>query len=176
MVYSVNLKGETNIIKTLMYAFDDAVHGVSGKAKEGRILERPQVANRVACACAGKKSLLIRYNGHMEGLGNIIKNILTFAPDMKIGISCDKCPEAITLLKEQYPEFKIAAEYDPRQYDGHLVMCDHIFKLTSTDKEDSYIDPWCNVIYSEDDFVYARSFEQTKKLFVMCKKTLMMLP
>lgn len=174
MIYSVNLKDETNIIKTLMYAFDDAVHGVTGKAKEGRILNRPQVPNRVEMACAGKKSMLIRYNGHMEGLGNVIQNIRKFAPDMKIGVSCDKCPETATLLMEQYPNCEVTTEYKPEHYDGHLIMCDHIFKLAATDATDSYIDPWCNVIYSEDDFVYAKSFAQTRDLFVMCKKILLL--
>lgn len=174
MIYSVNLKGETNIVKTLMYAFDDAVHGVRGKAAEGKVLERPEVPNRVAEACKDKQSLLIRFNGHYEGLGNIIKNIRKFAPEMKITISTiDRAKEA-RQLTEQYADCVITEVYEPEQYDGHLVMCDHIFKLTADMPQDCYIDPWCNVIYSEDDFVYAKSFEQTRKLFVLCKKDILL--
>ena len=75
MIYSVNLKGETNIVKTLMYAFDDAVHGICGKAAEGKILPRPKVCNRLKLMLGKAESVIIKFNGDMEGLGNIIRSI-----------------------------------------------------------------------------------------------------
>lgn len=174
MIYSVNLKGETNIIRTLMYAFDDAVHGVTGKATEGKIFDRPAVPNRVEEACRGKQSLLLRFNGHYEGLGNVMRNIRKFSPEMKVTISTIDHPEEMDLLKEQYPDCKIVNDYTPEKYDGHMVMCNHIFKLSSDMPQDSYIDPWCNIIFSEEDFVYAKSFEQTRKLFLTCKKDILL--
>lgn len=173
MIYSVNLKGEYNIIKTLMYAFDDAVHGGTGKAADGKILERPVVPNRVEEACRGKQSLLIRFQGRYEGLSNIIKSIRNFAPQMKITISAVDNIEKAKQLKEQYPDCEIVNTYKPECYDGHLVMCDHIFKLAPDMPQDIYIDPWCNIIYNEEDFAYAKNFEQARRLFVMCKKGLL---
>ncbi len=174
MIYSVNLKGETNIVKTLMYAFDDAVHGVRGKAAEGKILDRPEVPNRVEEALKNKKDVIIRYNGNMEGLGNIVKNISKFAPDIKMAISTIDCPEEFERLQTQYPQCEIVRDYVPEKYDSHLVMCEHIFKLTPDLPRDSYIDPWCNIIYTQEDFIYASSFEQTRKLFVLCKKDIIL--
>ena len=175
MIYSVNLKGEYNIIKTLMYAFDDAVHGGTGKAADGKILERPVVPNRVEEACRGKQSLLIRFQGRYEGLSNIIKSIRNFAPQMKITISAVDNIEKAKQLKEQYPDCEIVNTYKPECYDGHLVMCDHIFKLAPDMPQDIYIDPWCNIIYNEEDFAYAKNFEQARRLFVMCKRGLLCL-
>ncbi len=172
MIYSVNLKGERNIIKTLMHAFDDAVHGVRGKAKDGVILDRPVVPNRLKTALDGKQSVLIRFNGHMEGLGNIIKNIRGFAQDMQIGVATDD-PKQAESIRNQYPDIRVEDEYMPECYEAHLLMCDHIFKLTADMPQDNYIDPWCNLIYSAEDFIYASSFEQTRDLFVLCKKELL---
>lgn len=173
MIYSVNLKGERNIIKTLMHAFDDAVHDIRGKATEGTILPRPAVANRLQEALTGKDSVLIKFNGHQEGLGNIIKNIRGFKADMKIGVATEDLTLAES-VKSQYPGIDVESEYQPEKYADHLVMCDHIFKLTADMPRDHYIDPWCNLIYSADDFIYASSFEQTKDLFLLCKKELLM--
>ena len=177
MIYSVNLKGETNIVRTLMYAFDDAAHGVRGKASEEKILNRPVVPNRVKEAMSACGSVLIMFNGNYEGLGNIIRNLRSFAKDLKIGISLGVQDDAGTeqkTLQAQYPDCKVCAEYQPEKYDRHMLMCEHIFKLPEDAKEDVYIDPWCNIIYSPEDFVYCKSFEQTKKLFLLCRKEILL--
>lgn len=177
MIYSVNLKGETNIVRTLMYAFDDAVHGVRGKASEEKILNRPAVPNRVKEAMSACGSVLIMFNGNYEGLGNIIRNLRSFAKDLKIGISLGVQDDAGTeqkTLQAQYPDCEVCAEYQPEKYDRHMLMCEHIFKLPEDAKEDVYIDPWCNIIYSPEDFVYCKSFEQTKKLFLLCRKEILL--
>lgn len=174
MIYSVNLKGETNIVKTLMFAFDDAVHGVRGKAAEGKILPRPAVPNRLQEALSGKQSVAIRFNGHYEGLGNIVRAIRKFSADMEITISATDCADETQRLQALYPDCKVEEGWQPEQSDAHLLMCSHIFKLTADMPADWYIDPWCNIIYSAEDFIYAGSFEQTKKLFLLCKKGLLL--
>jgi len=184
MIYSVHLKGEDNIVRTLMYAYDDAVHGVRGKTRDERILPRPKVENRVKLALQDAKSVIIKYNGDMEGIGNIVRNIRSFALDMKITIAVPdeaemranehftdhdvmlQCEE----LQNQFPKDTITTQYTPEGYDQHLIMCDHIFKMTKGMEQDNYIDSWCNIIFSEADFVYAKSFEQTKELFLLCKR------
>ena len=167
MIYSLNLKGETNVIKTLMHAYDDAVHGVSGKAGEGRILDRPPVPNRLSEAIGEGRSVLIRFNGNYEGLGNVVRNIEKISGEIKVTISTCDVPSEYETVRGQYPGNCVANDYNPSEFDLQLTMCEHIFKLTQDAVKDNYIDPWCNIIYSDDDFVYARSFEQTRKLFVL---------
>lgn len=182
MIYSVNLKGETNIVKTLMYAFDDAVHGVRGRAAEGKILTRFPVENRLELALRDCTSVLIRFNGDFEGLGNIIRNIKKLHADMRIGISAEAnllrqhetTQDLLKQVKEQYQTAEVSEEYRPQLYDKHLIMCEHIFSLSSDATEDTYIDSWCNIIYTPEDFMYCRSFEQTKELFLLCKKDILL--
>lgn len=182
MIYSVNLKGETNIVKTVMYAFDDAVYGIRGKAAEYKILPRFPVPNRVELALEGCESVLIKFNGIYEGLGNIIRNIRGFHQDMRIGISVCSCDDSdgncigriMQQVEEQYADCEVSIDYCPEMYDTHLVMCNHIFDLSEEEFEDIYIDPWCNIIYSIDDYIYSKSFEQTKELFLLCKKDILL--
>lgn len=173
MVYSVNLKGEINIVKTLMYAFDDAIHDVTGKAADYKILPRPAVPNRLEQALKGGTSVLIKFNDDYEALGNIIKNIRKFAPDMQLGISVKGCKASAIEVQKQCEDATIETIYCPDHYDKHLIICDHIFKITSDMPQDIYIDAWCNIIFSANDFIYASSFEQTKELFLSCKKGLL---
>lgn len=172
MIYSVNLKGETNIVKTVMYAFDDAIHKVSGRAAENRILPRQKVPNRVQMALEKSENVLIEFDGNFEGLGNIIRNIHQFAPDMEITIAVGN-EDMIEQVQRQFTECKVVAIYLPKDFEQHLVMCEHIFKITADMPRNNYIDAWCNMIFSEDDFLYASSFEQTKELFLLCKKDLL---
>lgn len=186
MIYSVNLKGEKNIIKTVMHAFDDAVHGVSGRATEGKILPRNLVVNRVQLALKNAKNVVIKFNGNFEGLGNIIRNIRGFDHDMKITIAIDEKsinnlhhqPGATLAMmqkvKEQHTDCYVVDNYKNELYESNLVMCEHIFKLTKDMPKDVYIDSWCNIIYGPDDFIYASSFEQTKELFLICYKQLLL--
>lgn len=182
MIYSVNLKGETSIVKTLMYAFDDAAHGISGKAAEYKILPRPEVKNRVAMALEGARTVLIRFNGDWEGLGNIVRYIQEKNNEKHISISIHDIIEKKLIhgknireeLQKQYPKCTITEEYIPKKYDAHLVMCPHIFKLNKSMKEDWYIDAWCNIIFNKEDFIYASSFEQSKELFLLCKQDILL--
>lgn len=177
MIYSVYLKGETNIVRTLMYAFDDAVHGVRGKASEEKILNRPVVPNRVKEAMTSCDSVLIRFNGNYEGLDNIIRNLRGFKKDLRIAISpevTDTIGVTQKTLLAQYPDCEFCVEYRPEKYDKHMIMCEHIFNLPDDAKEDVYIDPWCNIIYSPEDFIYCKSFKQTKELFLLCKKDMLL--
>lgn len=173
MIYSVNLKGEFNVVRTLMHAYHDAVHGVNGKCRENKILERPKVDNRLEKALNGAKSVLIKFNGNFEGLGNIIRNIRGFASDTEIIIASEKSREVNRRLQEQFVDCQLVTNYQPECCDFHLIQCEHIFKITPDMKKDNYIDTWCNIIYSDDDFTYASSFEQAKALFLLCNKDLL---
>ncbi len=173
MIYSVNLKGETNIIKTLMYAFDDAVHGVRGKAAEGKILERPQVRDRLEELLGECKSILILFNGDFEGLGNVVRHIQKGNKEISITIAV-KEKEQLHKVSAQYLYYEVISDYTPEKYDTHLIMCSHIFQLPEEMAADNYIDSWCNLIYCTKDFEYCRSFQKTKELFILCKKQLLL--
>ena len=178
MIYSCNLKGETNIIKSVMYAFDDAVHGVRGKADERKILPRFTIEDRLALAmkdadgCVAS-SVLICFDGNFEGLGNIIRNLKKIQSGFRIGISVTN-DSLYQNAQEQYPECEVSIDYRPEMYEKHMIMCEHIFNLPVDADEDVYIDPWCNIIFRSEDFLYCKNFRQTKELFLLCKKDILL--
>ena len=97
---------------------------------------------------------------------------------MRIGIcaddNCEQSDKIRRQIENQYPDCEVNIEYCPEMYGTHMVMCSHIFELSEDDPEDIYIDPWCNIIYSAEDYVYCKNFEQTKELFLLCKKEILL--
>lgn len=175
MIYSCHLKGEDNIVKSVMYAFDDAVHGVTGKAEDRKILPRGRNAVRIAQAIGEAANVLVRFNGDHEGLGNIIRNIKKNKPDVQIGIAVESGSGADPdSMAEQYPDCRIETVFRPEKYGSHMIMCEHIFKITPDMPRDVYVDSYCNIIFTDDDFTYASGFEQTKELFTICRKDLLL--
>lgn len=179
MIYSCKLKGEDNIIKSVMYAFDDAVHGITGKAADYKILPRNQIKNRLQEAIGGAENVLIKFDGSYEGLGNIVRAIKEINSAIKIIISISELLHEENVIDlwnrekevaEQFPDCFVTKEYRPEIYHAHLVMCEHIFNIDADKKQNVYIDPWCNIIYSEDDFIYTKSFLHMKELFILCKR------
>ncbi len=175
MIYSVNLKGETNIVKTLMYALDDVTHGVRGKAEEYKILRRFPVNNRVKEYLHGKRDVLLKFTGEYEALSNIIRNIRSFDSKINIVVSIED-DFSYSLVKDQLnqqpQDIQIIKEYTPEDYSCHLVMCKHIFNLPANSEQDYFIDSWNNIIGSIDDYNYCNGFEQARQLFLLYKKCL----
>ena len=173
-IYSCNLKGETNIIKSLMYAFDDAIHGISGKAAEYKILTRNQSIDKIKIVLDECKSILIKFNGDFEGLGNIIRSIYKHTPDIHISISIENCITDKHFLESQYPECQIVETDAIDEYEKKLCMCPHIFQIEDSNLDEIYIDGWCNIVDGERDLTYIQNYEECKKLFVLCRKDLIM--
>lgn len=174
MIYSCNLKGDYGVIKTVMHSFNDAINGIAGKAPDYKIYQRTTNGNRVEKALKGAKNVIILYNGDMEGLGNIIRNIKDVAPEIKIAISLAVSNTSKDDMEKQYPDCDVLENDCADQYDRHFIMCEHVFKITEDMPQDTYIDAWCNIIFTQRDYVYASSFEQTKELFLLGTKELLL--
>lgn len=173
LIYSCNLKGETNIVKSVMYAFDDAIHGIAGKASKYKILKRNSECDRLTQAIGNSKTVLISFNGNFEGLGNIIRKIEKISGLDNISISIERCNELLGEITVQFQKCKVIAEYEPEKYDYHMKMCDHIFDIGDSIDEDNYVDSWCNIINGKKEGAYCSNFENSKTIFVLCMKELL---
>lgn len=174
LIYSCNLKGETNIIKSVMYAYEDALYGISGKAESYKILNRNNDRNRLAEALGSSKSLVILFNGNYEGLGNIIRNSRKIIPQLQIVISISEDVEEVDKVKEMFSSCGIVKDFIPKQFDLHFIMCEHIFNVSELKENHIYIDPWCNIIFTKDDFTLCKSFILNLNLFLTCRKDIML--
>jgi hypothetical protein len=173
LIYSCNLKGETNIVKSVMYAFDDAVHGVAGKAADYKILTRNNKEDRLVRAVGKSGSVAVLFNGDYEGLGNIIRRLEAIKTVFAITICLEGSGIQPEEVKAQFEQCNIAADYEPKKYDFHMKMCDHIFNIGRTAAEDVYVDPWCNIINGREDLAYCANYENTKEIFLLCMKGLL---
>lgn len=173
MIYGCHIKGEDNVIKSVMYAFDDAVHNVMGKADEYKILPRNRNVTRLEKALGSAEKVLIKFNGDFEGLGNIVRSIKKVNDNIRLSISVENAD--LDKVQKQYSDCEILDRYEPEKYDFHMIMCEHIFKLTDDMPKDVYIDTWCNIVYTQEDYMYAISFNVVKDLFVICKRDMLII-
>lgn len=173
-IYSCNLKGDYGVVKSIMYAFNDAVNGISGKAEDFKIFARTQLCNRVENVLKHAENVVIKYNGDVEALGNIIRNIRGILPDIEITISFCEGKTSLEQLKNQFTDCSVSNNYEPDKFNQHLVICNHIFNINKDMPQDNYIDSWNNIISSKDDYIYASSFLQSKQLFILTHKELML--
>lgn len=170
LYYSIsgcNLKQEENMIKTFMYAYDDGIHNVRGKAEDHKIL--PRIApDRFAELMNGKTTALIEFNGDYEALGNIMAKVDKYITESNITLSAINSEEDTSKLKMQYPQYEVIDEYDCKNYDIVFKVCDHVFNVKDEIKSAVYIDKWINLIITDEDFSYCRNMESNLKLFQKC--------
>lgn len=164
-VCSCNLKGEYNMMKTFMYAYDDAIHGVSGRAQDYKILPRIS-SNRLADLIENVQSIQIIFNGDYECLGNIIQKLQSIKPELTYAICVRDCLEEAGRMKNQYPDAVIVMESCADHCDLTLKQCSHIFEVQDGRKEGVYIDRWLNLLITEEEFELGRNFKNSKELFI----------
>lgn len=171
LVYSCSLKKEDGVIKSVMYAFNDAVNGVRGKAPDYKIFKRNSTYNRVQDAVGDATSLLIEYNGRHNALRNILNNIAGFNKSIQVTVCADDVDEK---FKQQFPECGMVSEYNPESYDCVWHMCGHVFRDCPKHKGNIYIDGYCNILFTDADIAYAQNYDSVRELFVLSKKEFLM--
>ncbi|QHQ60683.1 glycosyltransferase [Anaerocolumna sedimenticola] len=174
LIYSCNLKSETNIVKSVMFAFDDAIHKVSGKAADYKILPRNGQYDRMEKAIGSAKNVLIKFSGDFEGLGNIIRKVGKIGSVSKITISTIDIKDLTQQVRAQFPSCEVMETYEPFNYDFNMEMCSHIFNADLNANTEVYVDPWCNIINGKEEHAYCENYENTKKIFTLLFKELML--
>lgn len=172
MIYSCKLKGEENIIKSVMYALDDAIYNYAGKAEDYKILKRNTVQNRLELAVKDANRIMIIFNDDFEGLGNIVANLMKISSDIQLVICTKYSKYSTKEVKGQFSRHDITDEDNYILADVTFMMCNHIFDLVDYNTNYCYIDSWCNVLFSRDDFDYSNNYQRNLDLFLLCKKDL----
>lgn len=172
-VCACSLKGANAMVKTFMYAYDDAIHGVTGKAADYKILKRDD-EKRFENIVRASDSILIIYGGDYENIGNIMHKLKTMKCDTKCTISVRDYPDAFEKLQQQYQNNHIVMDVQPEKYALVLKMCTHVFDITDNEMEGVYLDRWQNVLITEEDFRLARNFNNSKEMFIKLNLPLML--
>lgn len=171
MVYGSYYKKEYKLIDTLMFALDDAIHGIRGKATEGKIFERDKNIHRIDIRFSNEKSAYIEFNGDYEALEEITKRLWKINTSMKIAVIAEETE--IDRLKVQFPLIKVITKKSENK-EPILRMCSHIFEVIDYNADYIYIDKYCNLIENINDYTYCKNFKKNQELFIKCKKAVFM--
>lgn len=153
IVYGGYYRGEYNKAKTVMYAYDDALHGVYGKAPADKIFDIDYNHSKLQKLVEGKEVIYIENTGH-EALGErVAEKILNFNPDVKI----------------------IYEPVDGVEPQLFIKLCNYIFALRVTEDKVVYIDEDENILSDSQDEIKVRNYNISKQAFMFSQKPLFMM-
>ena len=153
IVYGGYYRGEYNKAKTVMYAYDDALHGVYGKAPSDKIFDIDYNHSKLQKLVEGKEVIYIENTGH-EALGErVAEKILNFNPDVKI----------------------IYEPVDGVEPQLFIKLCNYIFALRVTEDKVVYIDEDENILSDSQDEIKVRNYNISKQAFMFSQKPLFMM-
>lgn len=174
-MYGCYYKGKTNQISIMMHALDDAVHNLTGKAAEGKILPKDIIEDRAAGLFETYHDAVIEFNGDYKLLQDIVKKMQKADAEVSLQIISDN-PEEV---QRQYPEYPVMKkEQVPSgtledQSVLWLVMCEHVSKVEDRSMQKVYIDPYSNLLENERDLQHFAGYQYNKDLFVRMWKVLL---
>lgn len=153
IVYGGYYRGEYNKAKTVMYAYDDALHGVYGKAPADKIFDIDYNHSKLQKLVEGKEVIYIENTGH-EALGErVAEKILNFNHDVKI----------------------IYEPVDGVEPQLFIKLCNYIFALRVTEDKVVYIDEDENILSDSQDEIKVRNYNISKQAFMFSQKPLFMM-
>jgi hypothetical protein len=138
-------KGEYNKMKTVMLAYDDAIHGVMGKAGENRIFD-----------------LDFNYEPFRR----------LFSSAKKFYIEVGEFPILNEWLINLPKQLGMSVEWVAAPSDGvrTIKLCDNIFKVDKLGLEKIYIDEERCILQDEDDVLDVINYNYSKRTFIAAQK------
>ncbi|MDE6608696.1 MAG: glycosyltransferase family 2 protein [Lachnospiraceae bacterium] len=185
IIYDGFYKGDQNRAKTVMSAYDDAIHGVTGKAGENRIFVLDKNEEKL---CALLKGLAWVEIGILEeGLDSteLEERILAIDPEIEIrkaknggkGEPSEKkvrekeagrTEKAVGKSEEEIEEEKRTAAGNGRRF----IICRDIFALEDYLPPDIFVDAEGRIMESEEDFFKVFNKGYSYRTFLFTQKPL----
>ena len=152
IIYDGLYKGEKNRAKTVMSAYDDALHGVTGKAGENRIFVLDKNEEKLRALLKGLS--WVEIGALEEGLDSteLEERILAIAPEIEIGKAGDG---------------RKAAGNGRR-----FILCRDIFALEDYLPPDIFVDAEGRIMESEEDFFKVFNKAYSYQTFLFTQKPL----
>lgn len=140
-MYESMFREEHNIMQTLAYAYQDALTGVRGKAKEYQILTNDANDDKLIAYIQGKHTYAIQQAEGME-------------------------EDAIYLQNFLEKENETMRQVDEREAEIVFTLCPYIFQVKDFSLQHIYIDGERNCIISEDDANVVQNYQYSKLLYI----------
>ena len=145
IVYEGLHNGEYNRAKTVMIAYDDAIHGITGKAGENRIFELDFNETPFRELFESAQSFFINENNHPV----MAERVRLLAQNF--GYDINWCERAEADVKE-------------------IIICDNIFDIDDLSGEKIYIDINDCILRTEDDMLDVINYNYSKRSFSFANK------
>lgn len=163
-MYACNYTGNFNSARTILFAVEDALNNIRGKAPAGRIFEREAEANRLEEIVSCYHKILIIPDLELKPLRDIINKLYTINSDLQITIATTK--DKLKDLKMQFVGVDLVeiTEYKKEDYDLVCRVCNHVFEVRNELPNagiDHYIDRYFNLIASQEDINYVKNYDAT---------------
>lgn len=174
-MYGCYYKGKTNQITIMMHALDDAIHNLTGKAADDKILKKDKIEDRTAGLFEAYRDVVIEFNGDYKLLQDLVKKIQKAENEVTLQI----VSEDAETLQRQYPEYSVLKpeQAPPERYEDEkvlrLAMCDHVSKVKDRSLQKVYVDPYSNLLENERDVQHFDCYEYNKNLFVRMWRVLL---
>ncbi len=168
VIYNDLYLGEENRAKTVMFAYDDAIHGRMGKAEVGKIYPVVHVEEKLEGLLAGREEVKIYANG-LEGQAE------EFAGRVR---RIARKAGAVTTVSivEGHPSREAGYGKSVQKKDGKALhsftMTKDIFRLDDLDLHTWYVDGEGRILASEEDLFLAINRDYSRRMFIFSQKGL----
>jgi len=174
VLYGCYYKGKNNQIKTLTYAWDDAVHEKMGKADEGKILKKNIIEDRLANLIKDKNEVIIYFDENYKHLQDLIVKATGANAEIKITVIC----ENIDQMNIQHPECKVlkaGSKETKITDDTHILklqMCNHVSQIKDRTLRIIYVDEYTNILENQKDLMHFENYDYNRDFFIRSQKAL----
>lgn len=160
-MYACNYTGKFNSARTIIFAVEDAINNIRGKAPEGRVLEREAETRRLEDIIGRCHKILLISDLEVKPLRDVINKLHTINSNLQVTIATSE--QKIKDLKTQFTSVDLVdkTEYKKEDYDLVGQVCNHVFEVRNeiSDEIDLYIDRYFNLIASQDDINYVKNYD-----------------
>ena len=147
--------GEENRAKTVMYAYDDAIHGRMGKAEDDKIYPVVHSNEKLEKLLIGKKLIQIYANG-WEEQAQLFKEKV----------------EAVAKAAGLVLTAEVVEGHPAKRKEFSFTMTDDIFRLNDLELTTCYVDKEERILATEEDLFLVINREYSRKTFIFSQKNL----
>lgn len=168
VIYHDLYQGEENRAKTVMYAYDDAIHGKMGKAEENKIFPVVHSEEKLAGLLKGQREVNIYVNGLAEQAEALSQRIRMFSEKTGAGILV----RALEGHPGQEPLDGKKFQKNASRGICSFTMTRDIFCLHDLELHTWYVDGEGRILASEEDLFLLINRDYSRKMFVFSQKGL----
>lgn len=163
-LFGYRIKNNSELFDAVVFAYDDFLHGVRGKAMEYKL--KPIVYEKTPFEklLCGKKSIQLFVEQGAFFTENEKKQLDIFKKKIEKLSGAVKI-EVTEIAKED-------SIFMGEGYDLQLLFCEHVSKVEKNILPVVYVDKYFNCISNEDEFAKYQSFEAMSDFFVEMNKPL----